>query len=63
MAQDKLQRLIDAGVAVDQLSDAEREVFAGLTSEEIATLASVQQRVAAITEVAGMEDKTVNIIC
>lgn len=41
---DPLTALREAGLPVDQLSTAQRAVLAGLTEEEAAVVASVQQR-------------------
>ncbi|MFE5586584.1 aroma-sacti cluster domain-containing protein [Kitasatospora sp. NPDC056531] len=43
---DPLTSLREAGLPVDQLSAAQREVLAGLTEEETAVVASVQRRLA-----------------
>lgn len=43
---DPLASLREAGLPVDQLSAAQREVLAGLTEEETAVVASVQRRLA-----------------
>ncbi len=48
MSFDALQSLRDAGAPVDQLNDAQKSVIAGLTESEVATLASVQSRIAAV---------------
>ncbi|MGW3044779.1 aroma-sacti cluster domain-containing protein [Kitasatospora sp. NPDC001159] len=43
---DPLASLREAGLPVDQLSAAQRDVLAGLTEEETAVVASVQRRLA-----------------
>jgi hypothetical protein len=43
---DPLTALREAGLPVDQLSTAQRDVLAALTEEETAVLASVQRRLA-----------------
>jgi hypothetical protein len=44
MARDTLQQLSDAGVAVDALSEAERQVFADLSEQDSSVILSLQQR-------------------
>lgn len=50
MAFDALAALRAAGNPVDQLSEAEREVFASLTEEEVGVLNSIKRRLDAIDE-------------
>ncbi len=45
---DALQSLRDAGTPVDQLNDEQKSVIATLTESEVATLTSVQSRLAAV---------------
>ena len=50
MAFDALDSLRQAGNPVDLVSDAEREVLAGLTEEEVAVLISVKKRLDAASD-------------
>jgi hypothetical protein len=50
MAFDALAELRAAGNPVDQLSDAQREVFASLTEDEVAVLNSIKRRLDEIEE-------------
>jgi hypothetical protein len=47
MSFDALEELRAAGQPIDQLSPAQQEVLRGLTRAEVATLNSVQSRIAA----------------
>lgn len=47
MSFDAIEKLREAGTPVDQLSDAHKAVLAELTPEEVALIASVQERMAA----------------
>jgi hypothetical protein len=47
---DALSVLREAGLPVDQLSAAQREVLAGLTEQETRVLAAVQRRLAQAVE-------------
>ena len=50
MAFDALAALRDAGNPVDQLSEAQREVFASLTQHEVEVLNSIKRRLDDIEE-------------
>jgi hypothetical protein len=57
MAYDALAELRAGGNAVDLLTEAQREVLAQLSPEEVATLNSVKARVEAVSgEVVGQSD-------
>lgn len=61
MTSDKLQSLRDAGVAVDELTEAQRGVFASLNDDEIAVVQSIQERLNEVEpEVVGQIDKNNN---
>lgn len=57
MAFDALAALRAAGNPVDSLSEAEKEVFASLTEQEVGVLNSIKRRLDAIEE----EDVTAHI--
>lgn len=50
MAFDALAALREAGNPVDSLSDAQREVFASLSREEVDVLNSIKRRLDALEE-------------
>lgn len=50
MAFDALAALRAAGNPVDQLSEAQRDVFASLSEEEVAVLNSIKRRLDAVDE-------------
>ncbi|HWF81407.1 MAG TPA: aroma-sacti cluster domain-containing protein [Streptosporangiaceae bacterium] len=50
MAFDALAELRAAGNPVDQLSEAQREVFASLTEDEVRVLNSIKRRLDAIND-------------
>ena len=53
MSDDTLKVLEDAGIAVDRISTEERAVLEGLSPEELDILASVHQKLEAVSEVEG----------
>lgn len=50
MSNSVIEELEAAGAPVDLLSDGQRQVLQGLTSDEAAILASVQHRLAALPD-------------
>jgi hypothetical protein len=50
MTFDALEALRSAGNPVDQLSEAQRDVFASLTEDEVAVLNSIKRRLDEIDE-------------
>ena len=53
MATDSLQKLQHAGVDLDKLSEAHRDVLSSLSPAEVDTMISIKQRLDAIGEVEG----------
>jgi len=61
---DAISALRDAGAQIDRLPEAQRQVFADLSPDEVAVLVSVQQRItAAAPEVVGQNNDTNNNVC
>lgn len=60
-----LDALRSAGTPVDLLSDSEREIFNGLSPDEVAVLGSIQARLNAVSAaVEGqVNDNQVNVLC
>lgn len=58
---DTLSRLQGAGVEVDQLSDAQREVLTSLSPNEVDTMISIKQKLEATGEVEGFAKGTNNV--
>lgn len=48
-----LQKLQEAGIPVDQLPDAQKQVLAELTSQEVDTMIKIQQRMRDVADVQG----------
>ncbi|WUS99973.1 hypothetical protein OHA46_26280 [Streptomyces sp. NBC_00708] len=65
MSQAPLDALRSAGTPVDLLSDSEREIFNGLSPDEVAVLGSIQARLNAVSAaVEGQQsDSNTNVVC
>ena len=57
---DTLNRLQGAGVELDKLSDAQREVLTSLSANEVDTMISIKQKLEATGEVEGFLAKDTN---
>ena len=57
---DTLNRLQGAGVELDKLSDAQREVLTGLSPSEVDTMISIKRKLEATGEVEGFATKEGN---
>jgi hypothetical protein len=58
---DTLSRLQGAGVELDKLSDAQREVLTSLSPNEVDTMISIKQKLEATGEVEGFAKGTNNV--
>ena len=56
-----LSRLQGAGVELDKLSDAQREVLTSLSASEVDTMISIKQKLEATGEVEGFAKGTNNV--
>ncbi len=50
---DPIKALEAAGISVKELSESQRKVIAGLSSEEVSTLVKIQERMASAEDVQG----------